>query len=99
MKTILICKKTFFTLFAAGIMTVPVLLSSCNKDYNGTNSSSQMYTTTGSASGAQENPPVTSSGTGTLTGTYNSQTNSWQYNITWSAISDVTTAFELHVPA
>ena len=99
MKTIRDYRKTFFALLATGIMASALLIA-CNKDNDNNNNNVQMYNTTGNASGSQVKPsPVTTSGTGTLSGTYNASTNVWQYNITWSAISDVATAVELHGPA
>lgn len=85
----------FFTsLFALGLL----LSTGCKKD-NNNNSSAQMYTTTGDASGTQENPAVTTSGTGTMNGTYDAATNAWQYNISWTSLSGVASAVELHGPA
>ncbi|HKB44026.1 MAG TPA: CHRD domain-containing protein, partial [Chitinophagaceae bacterium] len=99
MKTIRDYRKTFFALLATGIMASALLIA-CNKDNNNNNNNVQMYNTTGNASGSQVKPSsVTTSGTGTLSGTYNASTNVWQYNITWSTLSGTATAAELHGPA
>lgn len=74
-----------------------IFLASCTKDNK--SNDSQLYSTTGNASGNQENPSNSSSGNATLTGTYNAATNVWQYNINWSSLSSAATAAELHGPA
>lgn len=96
MKSIRIYRKTFFALFASLIMG-SVLLTACSKDDN--NDTSQQYNTTGSASGAQQNPPVTSTGSATLAGTYNSTTNLWQYSIGWTGLAAGATVIEFRGPA
>jgi CHRD domain/HYR domain/Secretion system C-terminal sorting domain len=50
-------------------------------------------------SGLQEVPANTSSGTGTLTGTYDDATNKLKYTITFSGLSANTTAAHFHAPA
>lgn len=99
MKTISVYRKTLSALLAIGFLSCVMLFASCDKDKNDTNNPAQMYTTTGNASGSQENPPVTTTGSGTLTGTYNTSTNVWQYNINWSSLTSDATAVELHGPA
>src|SRR6185369_12503919 len=76
-----------------------LFFTACSKDNNGGTNNTQTYTTTGNASGSQENPPTSSSGSGTLSGTYNAATNNWQYMINWSSLSSTATAVELHGPA
>lgn len=77
-----------------------IFLMACSKD-NGYNNdgNAEMYSTSGNASGDQENPPTGSSGSGTLTGTYNATTNVWQYNISWTSLSSTASAVEIHGPA
>ena len=50
-------------------------------------------------SGAQEVPSNTSTGTGTLTGTYDDATNTLAYTINFSGLSANTTAAHFHAPA
>src|SRR5438034_8691956 len=49
--------------------------------------------------GAQEVPANTSTGTATLTGTYDDATNKLKYTITFSGLSANTTAAHFHAPA
>ncbi|HEV7782943.1 MAG TPA: CHRD domain-containing protein [Chitinophagaceae bacterium] len=97
MKTIFF-RRNIFALFATTILSVSFI--ACDKDDNNDdNMDSRSYTTSGNASGSQQNPPVATTGTGTLTGTYNAQTNAWQYSVNWSTLSSAATIVELHGPA
>jgi len=100
MKKNLIGYMPYLFVLLVGLMIAIILFTACSKNnsYNG-GDSAQTYTTSGNASGAQENPPNNSSGSGTLTGTYNASTNNWQYNINWSSLSSTATAVEVHGPA
>ncbi len=49
--------------------------------------------------GAQEVPPVTTSGTGTITGTYNSATKVISYTVTFSNLTGTSSAGHFHGPA
>lgn len=89
------CKQIRFPIYAFLILSVS--LFACKKDSN--ENIAQNYSTTGNASGSQENPPNSSSATGTLTGTYNSETKVWQYNINWNNLTSAATAVELRGPA
>lgn len=93
--TIIKRKKNLLSLFAGILLSV--FFISCNKDDN--NGNSQMYNTSGNASGAQQSPAVATGGTGTLSGTYNATTNNWQYTINWSTLSSTASAVEIHGPA
>jgi len=95
MKTISINRKSLFSLIAG--IALSIFFISCTKDSN--NGNSQMYNTSGNASGAQENPQVATAGTGTLSGTYNATTNNWQYTVNWSTLSSTASAVEIHGPA
>ena len=95
MKIKLFSKATLFCLLAGSAL----IMASCKKDDNGNNNNAQMYTISGNASGAQETPAVTTSATGTLTGTYNASTNQLQYNINWTGLSGVATVAHFHGPA
>lgn len=75
-----------------------VLVSSCKKDKE--NSNANMYNISASLSGAQEAPnPVTTNGTGSVTGTYDANTNLLTYHVTWSNLSGAATAAHFHGPA
>jgi hypothetical protein len=83
----------FFAL--AGLSATVV---SCDKDKDDDNE--MMYDLSGNASGAQEAPtPVTTSATGTISGTYNMNTNILQYTITWNGLSDAPMGMHFHGPA
>jgi hypothetical protein len=74
------------------------ILSACSKDDMDT-SGDNTYRTSGNASGSQQSPPVTTSGSGTLSGTYNATSNVWNYDINWTALAGTVTAVEIHGPA
>jgi hypothetical protein len=92
----MISRKTNFNLLLAALLSSLFFLS-CQKD--DTNGNAQAYTTSGNANGSQENPPITSTATGTLSGTYNASTNVWNYSITWTGLSSAATLVELRGPA
>ncbi len=98
MKTLSYTKRGS-SLFTAVFALLTVLFASCSKDNSSDNSNSQTYTTQGDASGAQQNPAVTTNGTARLMGTYDANTNDWQYSIDWSAMTGSATLVEFHGPA
>jgi|SRR5688500_15100203 len=57
------------------------------------------YAVSGNGSGAQENPPVATSGTSTLTGSYNADINRLDYTINWNGLSGPATMAHFHGPA
>lgn len=57
------------------------------------------YRISGNADGSQEVPSVTTSGTATLTGTYNADSNMLHYNINYSGLSGMVVAAHIHGPA
>ena len=75
-----------FTFFIAG----------CKKDKK---KNTTMYNISANLSGAQEVPAVTTSGTGTVTGTYDASSNTLTYNVTWSNLSGNATVAHFHGPA
>lgn len=76
-----------------------VTVGSCKKD-NYDNNNETRYNLSGNADGAQEAPiKVTTSATGTISGTYNTNTNILQYTITWNGLSDAPTGMHFHGPA
>ncbi|HEX5653274.1 MAG TPA: CHRD domain-containing protein [Chitinophagaceae bacterium] len=88
-------------LFPAVIAVTSLVLVSCDKDDDLEDDPNQdrTYVLSGSASGNQEIPIVTTTATGTLTGTYVSAINTLTYNITWTGLSGNVTAMHFHGPA
>ncbi len=95
MKTGFFRRNALFILLASFLLSAAFI--ACSKDDNTNNST--MYNTSGNASGSQQSPPVTTSGSGVLTGTYNSQTNNWQYSVNWTTLTSPATLVEVHGPA
>ena len=74
-------------------------LAGCEKDDDDNNPDQNNYTVSGAASGGQEVPAVTTSATGNMTGTYNRESNSLSYNITWTGLSSDASMAHFHGPA
>jgi len=70
---------------AGALLCGSVLMSSCKKDKDDNNSN--MFTLSGNANGGQMVPSVTGNGAGTITGTYNANTNTLNYNVGWNGLS------------
>ena len=98
MKTIRSYRNSFFALLTTGLLTSSVIFSSCDKD-DDINNDDDMYSLSGNASASQEVPSNTSTGSGTLTGTYNAKTNMLSYTINWTGLSNAVTAAHFHGPA
>lgn len=94
-------KKIIFTgryWFAAFAIATSLFIVSCEKD-NNTGGGGDTYALSGNGSGAQEVPTNSSTGTATLTGTYNTTTNNLNYNISWSNLTNTVVAAHFHGPA
>jgi len=93
-------KKMF--IFSGAIYCLLVLFfisfSSCHKD-NNSSTPPIIYKLSGNATSDQEVPAVTTTGTGSLTGTLNNNTNALHYNVTWTNLSGPATASHFHGPA
>ncbi|MBC9908997.1 CHRD domain-containing protein [Chitinophaga varians] len=77
-----------------------VWMTACNDSYNNSNpGDGNTYTISASLTGGQETPPNASTGTGTLTGTYDPATYKLTYKITWNMISGAPTGMHFHGPA
>lgn len=82
------------------IFSFSILLISCSKDRDdnelppGTH-----YATMSDANGASVTPPVATTGTAQMTGTYHTGTNKWEYSVSWTNLSGAATAIEIHGPA
>lgn len=90
-------KTRFFTSLAAVAIAGTVLLSACDKDDEAP--AKTTYTVSGDASGAQEVPAVSTTATGTLSGTYNRETKQLSYTIAWTGLSGDVTVAHFHGPA
>lgn len=98
MKTIVNHRKTFFTLLATSLITCSLLVA-CDKDDDDINDDDNMYTLSGSATGAKEIPANTSTGTATISGTYNKANNSLSYTINWTGMTGNLSVAHFHGPA
>ena len=92
-KTIIFSVALYCLLLICGIS-----FSSCHKDNTAT-TTTITYKLSGNAAGDQEVPAVTTSGTGTLTGTLNNNTNALHYSVAWTNLSGTATAAHFHGPA
>jgi hypothetical protein len=82
-----------------GIFTLVLTIAACDKDDDDDNQPKTNYTLSATANGAQEVPPVTTSATGSVTGTYNTSTNALSYTVTWTGLSGAPTLMHFHGPA
>ena len=89
-------KKYLFSSIA--IASVSLFLTACDKDESN-DDNTKTYILSGSASGSQEVPAVTTNASGTLNGSYNSSTNTLSYNITWTGLSGAASVAHFHGPA
>ena len=99
---IMTMKMAFFNfkpyqLLVGASLVVSTLFVSCDKNDNDINDNN--YTVSGNASGSQVNPSNNSTATGTITGTYNKNTNQLQYNVSWSNLSTAAGLVQVHGPA
>src|ERR1700754_2074006 len=80
-------KKKFLRFAAAASIALVALVSfpSCDKDDDDNNDNT--FTISGNASGSQVVPSVAATGSGTITGTYNSDTRMMNYTSTWTGLS------------
>lgn len=84
-------KKRFLRFAAAASIALIALVSlpSCDKDDDDDNDNS--FTLSGNGGGSQVVPSVTGTGSGTITGTYNSNTRVMSYTSTWTGLSGAPT--------
>ncbi len=85
-------------LYAVIVAAISLLVIACEKE-DDVNENGQSYTLSGNASGNQEVPPVSTSASAILTGTYNRETNALTYSINWTGLSGTATAIHFHGPA
>src|SRR4051812_16555585 len=78
------------------------LISSCKKDNNNNTTpppQDVVYHINATLSGANEVPANSTTGSGTVTGTYDSTTRLLTYTATWSGLTGAATAGHFHSPA
>ena len=79
-----------------GLLMLLFLFSACDKD----DDEKINYAITATANPSQEVPPVTNStGSGTVSGTYNKNTNTLVYTATWTGLTGNATNMHFHGPA
>ncbi|TGE23312.1 CHRD domain-containing protein [Hymenobacter metallicola] len=88
-------KKLVFALF---LTMGSVAAISCSDDKEETAAPVTPLTVTGTLTGAQEVPAVTSSATGTVSGTYNKETKVFQYTVTFSGLTPTAGHFHIGAP-
>ena len=80
------------------VVSTGLLFSSCSKSNNYT-APSTTYNISASLTAAQEVPATNSTGTGTLTGTYDASTYKLSYTLNWSGLTGAATGMHFHGPA
>lgn len=69
-------------------------LQACKKDKD-----EQEYNISGTLSGSQEVPAVTTTGSGTISGEYDGDDNKLELNVNWTGLSGTVTGAHIHGPA
>ena len=90
-------KLSFFSIAILCSFVFLTIVTSCSK--NNSTTPNTTYKLSGTATGDQEVQPVTTTGTGTLSGTFNSATNALHYDVSWSNLSGPATIAHFHGPA
>ncbi|PJJ58890.1 CHRD domain-containing protein [Hymenobacter chitinivorans] len=85
-------------LYSLVLLAGLVSATACSKDDDDTAAAPAPLTVSGTLSGAQEVPAVTSSGTGTVSGTYNKTTKELKYTVTFSGITPTVGHFHIGAP-
>jgi hypothetical protein len=91
-------KKTLAFLPFLTLIFYLIFVTGCKKDHE-TPPTDDIYNITATMSAAQETTANASTGTGTVTGTYNAKTNSLQYNVAWTGLTGTATLGHFHGPA
>lgn len=79
------------------LATMPIF-AGCDKDDD--DKKPEKYIVYGDASGTQETPPITSSqAMGTISGTYDADSNMFRYTIYWTGLTGDVTGAHFHGPA
>lgn len=89
-------KMHVWMLIAAGLFMTSAI--ACNKDDD--NDEPKVYKTTNAPmSGAQENPAVTTTATGSFDATYNPESKQFNITVRWQGLSGNATLMHIHGPA
>lgn len=80
------------------LLALSLTIMACDKE-DDDDMNNNTYSLSGSATGSNEVPPVTTSATALLSGTYNADSNKLNYNITWNGLSGLATGMHFHGPA
>jgi len=92
--------KTLLSMLLMSSLFMSVLVAGCDKDDDDDDEDEDRYELSGAANGANERPnPVTTNGTGNITGTYHLEHNMLEYTITWTGLSVAPTMMHFHGPA
>jgi hypothetical protein len=92
-------KTHFLSNSVLGILSL-FLVAGCDDDDDDNTPNADMYNISATLNGANEKPnPITTNGTGTVTGTYNATTNSLQYSVSWTGLTGTASAGHFHGPA
>jgi hypothetical protein len=93
-------KKSKFYLYGLLILALPlsVMITGCDND-DDDDMPKVNYTLSATANGQQEVPANTTTGSGSLTGTYNSSTNALAYTLNWTNLTGAPTLMHFHGPA
>jgi hypothetical protein len=93
-------RSKFFASAAAIAIAGMLVLSSCDKDDDDDmNPPDAVYSISGTSSGDQEVPAVSTSATGTLSGSYDTTSKSLIYSVSWTGLSGDATMAHFHGPA
>jgi hypothetical protein len=76
-----------------------LFITACDKNDDDNNPQEDRLTLSGAASASQEVPTNTSTGTGSISGSYHKENNSLEYTITWSGLSGAPSMMHFHGPA
>lgn len=93
-------KQTAFLSSSILALFFMVLVTACDKKDDNNTPADDIWKINATMSGANEFPnPITTSGTGTVTGTYNATTNLLTYSASWSGLTGTASAGHFHSPA
>ena len=92
-------RSGFFASVAGVAIAGMLVFSSCDKDDDDKDVKGAKYSLSGTASGALEVPAVTTTASGTLTGSYDTVSKSLIYSINWTGLSGDATMAHFHGPA
>jgi CHRD domain len=88
---------SYRTAIQSTVLAAAVTLSGCG--WMSSMTGSDTMTMKNAATGAQEVPPVTTGGSGTVESTFNKSTNILTWKVTYSGLSGPVTASHIHGPA